>query len=138
MLIASAYENGKRKYFLRIANSAVKPIKYFNWGVQNVLPKIRKYEIQRKEIILLIEERNTFASNEKSDSVVNTRANQEHAPTKNNEEEFCCQQREQEKGGGEQCLAFRGISFRDGTGFKSNPRILGFYGTGLARYFTHI
>ena len=77
MLIASAYENGKRKYFLRIANSAVKPIKYFNWGVQNVLPKIRKYEIQRKEI-LLIEERNTFASNEKSDSVVkNTCANQE-------------------------------------------------------------
>ena len=125
----------KENIFLRIANSAVKPIKYFNWGVQNVLPKIRKYEIQRKEIILLIEERNTFASNEKS--VVNTRDNQEHAPT-NNEEEFCCQQREQEKGGGEQCLAFRGISFRDGTGFKSNPRILEFYGTGLARYFTHI
>ena len=125
----------KENIFLRIANSAVKPIKYFNWGVQNVLPKIRKYEIQRKEIILLIEERNTFASNEKS--VVNTRDNQEHAPT-NNEEEFCCQQREQEKGGGEQCLAYRGISFRDGTGFKSNPEILGFFGTGLARYFTHI
>ena len=106
------------------------------WGVQNVLPKNQKYEIQRKEIISLIEERNTFAPNEKSDSVVNTqprtRANQE------NEEEFCCQEREQEKGGGEQWLAYRGISFRDGTGFKSNPEILWFFGTGLARYFTHI
>ena len=32
----------------------------------------------------------------------------------------------------EQCPAFRGISFRDGTGFKSNPGIPGFFGTGLA------
>ena len=31
-----------------------------------------------------------------------------------------------------QCPAFRGISFRDGTGFKSNPGIPGFFGTGLA------